>query len=78
MRASTALEIFAQSTPKFRKATVATYEFGTLFNIEDQLIHLCKALKTRARALVKFTRSDTCFKTIFKYSGKALLASTCR
>ena len=39
---------------------------------------LQSTLKRRARALIKFTRSVTCFKTIFKYSEIALLASAYR
>jgi len=38
------MQTLPKSTPNLRKVTVAIYEFGILFNIEDQLIHLCKAL----------------------------------
>jgi len=84
MRASTAYrKLFTQSTPKFRKVSVARFEFGIKHSLTlkiNQIIFEKQFEKTRPwpdkNHMFSYVFQN--YKTIFKYSGKAYLASAYR
>jgi len=70
-------KLFAQSTPKIRKVTVAKFEFRIKHWLTWR-INQCtfkKQFENTNRGLIKFTRSVMCFKSIFKFFGNAYLAN---
>jgi len=69
-------KLFAQSTPKFRKVAIARFEFGIKHWLTLKINQFIYERKSTWPD--KIHTFDTCFKNIFKYSGKVYLANPYR